>query len=41
MDEATHPGSELEGKLYEAESELRYFRDSISALRAELENVRF
>ena len=41
MDNATNPVTGVEGKLCEAESELRYFRDSISALRAGLEKVRF
>jgi hypothetical protein len=40
-DDAAAPGPDFEGKLYEAESDLRHFRDSLSALRAELEKVRF
>ena len=41
MNNATNPVTDVKGKLYGAESELRYFRDSISALRAGLEKVRF
>jgi hypothetical protein len=41
MNNATNPVTDVKGKLYGAENELRYFRDSISALRTGLEKVRF